>query len=121
MKRPQTINGTWEYGDWHDQLMDFRETFEYLDDPENDIDELLRERAEQFGHQQQSYQAYLESSYWQSVRSKVLARANGYCESCGAEADLQVHHKQYCPRYSEHKHLHLLEALCESCHSQSHQ
>jgi hypothetical protein len=119
--RPHCVRGNWSEGDWAGQEFDFRETLEYLDDPEDDIDNVLRSTAELYGHRQQSYIAFLESDYWLKVRSQALSNAGNKCQSCGATERLQVHHKRYCQRFTEHENMHLLEVLCDSCHEQSHE
>jgi len=117
--RPSSIRGSWEEGDWAGSEFEFRETLEYLDDPEKDIDQTLRLVAEDYGHRQGSYLAYLESSYWKQVRAQALSDAGNQC-GCGQTEALQVHHKKYCARYTEHLNMHLLEVVCPKCHAQSH-
>ena len=117
--RPSSVGGRWDEGDWAGLEFEFRETLEYLDDPDEDIDHALRLRAEDYGHNQSSYSAYLESSYWKQVRVQALNAAGCQC-GCGETENLQVHHKKYCARYTEHLNMHLLEVVCPRCHAQSH-
>ena len=117
--RPTSVKGNWADGEWAGQEFEFRETLEYLDDPEDDIDDVLRATAERYGHLQDSYSAYLESSYWRGVHAQAVARAGGKCK-CGEADHLQVHHKKYCKRYTEHLNMDLLEVVCPSCHAQAH-
>ena len=117
--RPSSIGGRWSEGDWSGWEWEFRETLEYIDDPESDIHETLRRTMEEYGHAQDSYIAYLETGYWRKIRNKAIANAGGKCK-CGQTENLQVHHKSYCRRYTEHLNMGLLEVLCASCHAQSH-
>ena len=117
--RPISVGGRWGEGDWAGLEFEFRETLEYLDDPDEDIDSVLRLQAEDYGHKQDSYSAYLDSSYWKQVRAQALHSAGFRCR-CGETENLQVHHKKYCARYTEHLNMHLLEVVCPRCHAQSH-
>ena len=117
--RPANVRGKWCDGEWYGKELEFRETFEYLDDPEEDIDGILRSCIEEYGHKQDSYASYLDSDYWQGVRMKALSAAGNKCR-CGKTENLQVHHKRYCARYTEHLNLHLLEVVCPACHAQEH-
>jgi hypothetical protein len=120
MKRPAHIAGDWSNGDWSGLEMDFRETFEYLEDPEEDIDSALRNQLEHFGHQQDSYKAYLLTDYWMGVRHQKLRATGHKCELCGCQERLEVHHKQYPARFTEAANLHMLQVLCAECHSKEH-
>jgi hypothetical protein len=117
--RPHSVKGKWSEGDWAGLEFEFRETLEYLDEPEADIDNVLRSTAERYGHAQDSYSAYLESDYWMRVRGQAIHAANNQCK-CGETEGLQVHHRSYCARYTEHLNMHLLEVVCLRCHAQAH-
>jgi ribosomal protein S27AE len=106
-------------GDYEERLWDFRES-EYLDDPDDDIDLTLRSKGQDAALRQESYDDYLESGYWIKVRVKALVAANYKCSRCGAGSQLQVHHRQYCARFTELQNMHLLEVLCHQCHKQEH-
>ena len=106
-------------GDYEERLWDFRES-EFLDDPDEDIDCMLRSKGQDAALRQESYDDYLDSSYWHKVRKKALLAANHRCVRCGSEQFLQVHHRSYCRRFSEHENMHLLEVLCSRCHEQEH-
>jgi 5-methylcytosine-specific restriction endonuclease McrA len=110
---------SYRYGDYEYCLWDFRES-EFIEDPESDIDSQLRSRGVDAADRQESYDDYLESSYWAKVRMKALVAANCKCSRCGSLEKLQVHHKQYCKRFTELQNMHLLEVLCQSCHQQEH-
>ena len=121
MQRPPQIKGEWDNGDWADQKWHFRETFEFIDDPEEDIDFVLSSRLEMFGFQQLSYQAYLTTDYWVKTCHKKLTQVGNRCEACGSEDQLQVHHKLYPRRYTEANNMHLLQVLCSDCNHDCHQ
>jgi 5-methylcytosine-specific restriction endonuclease McrA len=106
-------------GDYEQYLWDFRDD-EFIDDPDEDIDCRLRGCGQDAADRQEAYDEYLASDYWQKVRSAMMARHGGKCQSCGATDNLQVHHKDYPKRYTELQNLHMLELLCQSCHLQSH-
>jgi Zn finger protein HypA/HybF involved in hydrogenase expression len=64
----------------------------------------------------QEYLAYLRSEAWQRKRAKVLARAEGRCQSCRRQYPrLEVHHKHYRTLSDEDAVLDLI-ALCPDCH-----
>lgn len=106
---------------WEEHLWEHRGDSEYLDDPEQDVDSILRERAQAVAERQECYSAFLESDYWQRVRNAVLKRARLCCEGCGRLSDhLEVHHKRYPRRGTELENLHMLEALCHTCHEAFH-
>ncbi len=114
---------------------------EYIEDPENDpcsaihefsnkleedFDSLLgkafeaEEKAEQRWWNQLSYQEFLRSDYWNTVRHAVLSRDSNRCQTCGSTQDLQVHHRWYPKRGTELDHLGALVTLCSRCHSGEH-
>jgi 5-methylcytosine-specific restriction endonuclease McrA len=108
-------------GNWEEHLWDHASDSPYLDDPDEDVDHLLRTRAQEVEERQMAYDAFLRSDYWEQVKSAVHARAKGCCEGCGTHCDsLEVHHKQYPMRGTELENLHMLEALCRKCHHASH-
>jgi hypothetical protein len=109
----------YRYENYEERLWDFRES-EFIEDPENDIDFQLRLKGVDASDRQESYDDYLESSYWAKVRTKALVAADCKCSRCGSPEKLQVHHKQYCKRFTELQNMHLLEVLCQACHYQEH-
>jgi hypothetical protein len=121
MQRPPKVKGSWSEGDWAGQKFEFRETLDFIDDPEEDLDSVLRLRSEEFGHKQDSYAAYLLTDYWGETRHKKLKQVGNRCEACGSEDQLQIHHKRYPARYTEANNLHLLQVLCSDCHHEQHQ
>ena len=121
MQRPSQIKGTWQDGDWEEHKWDFRETLEFLDNPEEDMDSVLCDKSEEFGHKQDAYAVYLLSDYWHQTRQEKLKQVGNQCEICGLEDQLQIHHKRYPKRYTELNNLHLLQVLCHNCHHNQHQ
>jgi hypothetical protein len=63
------------------------------------------------------YHRYLCSPEWGQLRNRVLRRAQGRCERCGAPATA-VHHLTYIRVYQER--MDDLQAICEPCHEFSH-
>jgi hypothetical protein len=110
---------SYRYGDYESCLWDFRES-EFIEDPESDIDDQLRNRGIDAADRQESYDDYLESNYWTKVRATAIAAANYKCIRCGSTENLQVHHRQYCKRFTELQNMHLLEVLCLRCHRHEH-
>ena len=121
MRRPGVIRGNWADGDWAGMEWEFRETLEFLDDPDLDLDDTLRGVAEFYGHKQQSYSAYLGSEHWLTTRKLALAAAKHRCEKCGSDRKLEVHHRSYAAIGLEHQNLATLQVLCSNCHTQEHQ
>lgn len=65
-----------------------------------------------------SYQDYLDSELWDSIRKKVMSRDKKLCK-CGSRAT-QVHHKSYDLTTMKGKDLSKLVAICEECHLHTH-
>jgi 5-methylcytosine-specific restriction endonuclease McrA len=63
-----------------------------------------------------SYEDYLRSDLWKSIRTKVLTRANFECACCSRRAT-QVHHRDYRPRVLSGQDLSPLIPLCAECHN----
>jgi 5-methylcytosine-specific restriction endonuclease McrA len=64
------------------------------------------------------YTAYLESDAWKKKRALVLDRAGGFCEGCGVNIPVQVHHLTYEHLFDEF--LWELKAVCMRCHHKAH-
>ena len=64
-----------------------------------------------------SYQEYLDSNLWKSIRRRVLARDSKRCQSCGEKAEA-VHHKKYTVAVlrGDKGALPSLVSLCHTCH-----
>ena len=69
-----------------------------------------------WGHNNRTYEKYLNSPAWQVKRDAVMDRNGGQCV-CGADAT-EVHHKNYDNIGKEP--LEELVALCEDCHKRVH-
>jgi hypothetical protein len=67
-----------------------------------------------------SYQFFLNSNYWKTIREKIIQRDGGRCIICKCEKELQVHHDTYKNHFNEHNHLEDLMTLCKRCHQQHH-
>jgi len=112
-------HNSYRYGDYESALWDFRGG-EFIEDPDEDVDQILRCRWQGAADRQEAYDDFLASDYWARVRTAMLIKHNGMCQSCGAISNLQVHHKSYPKRYTELQNLDMLELLCQACHHQSH-
>jgi len=62
-----------------------------------------------------TYQAYLESPLWASIRKKVLARDGHCCLLCGSWAT-QVHHLEYLLPTLLGQDLRGMASICGDCH-----
>lgn len=62
----------------------------------------------------------IQTVSWNAQRKAALHRANGCCERCGADDDLDVHHiiarKHFEPEKKSHA-LENLAAVCKGCHN----
>lgn len=65
-----------------------------------------------------SYEAYLQSPHWKSLRRRVLQRDQWRCRLCGRKKDLQVHHDRYTDLLSED--IRYLKTMCRKCHERIH-
>jgi hypothetical protein len=63
----------------------------------------------------QSYQEYLQSDLWKSIRERVLVRDNRICKACNAQANT-VHHLIYNFKVLSGEFDDALVALCIDCH-----
>lgn len=64
--------------------------------------------------QYSSYQEYLQSDQWRSIRHRTVIRDERRCRNCGYDELLQVHHLTYARIYREK--LEDLLTLCDHCH-----
>lgn len=67
-----------------------------------------------------SYKKFLETPYWEAVRTAVINRDGKRCTKCGSTKRLQAHHKTYEHHGKEHLHLGDLTTLCQPCHKAVH-
>ena len=65
-----------------------------------------------------NYREYLRTEKWRKKRSKIMARAAGFCEGCGDREPSEVHHLTYDNVGDEF--LFQLVALCGPCHERVH-
>lgn len=65
-----------------------------------------------------SYQAYLDSDLWQSIRARVLA-GGALCAKCHKRPAAQVHHRAYDPQTLRGDDLASLTPLCRGCHKRA--
>jgi 5-methylcytosine-specific restriction endonuclease McrA len=61
----------------------------------------------------------LDPVAYESLRQQVLRRDGWRCQSCGAMANLEVHHKEF-RSHSGHDAEENLITLCTQCHSAVH-
>lgn len=64
----------------------------------------------------ESYEAYLESPLWKSIRLRVLKRDRWKCFGCRGSA-WQVHHRKYTYANLSGRDTHGLSAVCGTCHA----
>jgi 5-methylcytosine-specific restriction endonuclease McrA len=60
------------------------------------------------------YQEYIRSPEWRAKRAAAFAHYGRRCQRCGAERDLQIHHRTYA-RFRRET-MGDLEVLCGDCH-----
>lgn len=66
------------------------------------------------------YLAYMKSEHWYSLRRAVLARDGYKCVVCGADYNLQVHHKRYRKDFQDMP-MECLITVCRNCHKTLHE
>src|SRR5438874_8725109 len=64
-----------------------------------------------------SYQAYLASSLWYSIRARAYQFHGSSCRLCGARAEV-IHHRGYGRAVMLGKSLNQLVPLCHACHQE---
>ena len=64
-----------------------------------------------------SYQEYLDSDLWKSIRSKVFKVKGDACYYCGLPAT-EIHHNRYHVRDLTGRKLKYLDPICRSCHKE---
>lgn len=77
-----------------------------------------KEEQDQVEYTQRYYQ-YLETAAWRIKRDRVMRRASGICEACGAARANEVHHLTYDRVFEEP--LYDLVAICSPCHRRVHE
>lgn len=66
------------------------------------------------------YRAFLNTTYYQIIK-EIVAHDWGYeCALCTSKKNIQVHHRTYVHRGSEHLYIKDLILLCAECHCRQH-
>lgn len=66
-----------------------------------------------------SYQEYLQTDHWKSLRTRKWNKQNPHCAICGAkDVPLDTHHLEYKKLYDVTPDL--LRLLCRTCHYRAH-
>ena len=74
---------------------------------------------EYLGHK--SYNDYLKTSLWQTIRTRVLERDHHVCRDCGLMGEqLHVHHRAYTVEVLEGHDDTRLITVCKPCHDKRH-
>lgn len=66
-----------------------------------------------------SYNDYLQSYLWKSIREKILNRDNYLCQCCKKEQATEVHHKSYLHEVLLGEKTISLISLCDKCHKKA--
>ena len=66
-----------------------------------------------------TYQDYLQSEYWQKVRTEALEHYHNKCMLCSKDSGLNVHHNNYTNLGNET--MADVVVLCRDCHSKHHE
>lgn len=68
------------------------------------------------------YNTYLKSEWWKYLREKRLKKHN-YCQACGNNYNLQIHHYNYEFKYAGRasKAIKHTKVLCSTCHKLFHE
>lgn len=66
------------------------------------------------------YKDFLNTLYWDLVRTIKKENVNYKCELCNCNHNLAVHHKTYENHGDEYHHLEDLIVLCSDCHAKFH-
>lgn len=66
-----------------------------------------------------SYDEYLQSDLWLSIREKALAASNRTCKFCGYTAT-QIHHTSYAYDVMKGENLNHVHPVCSRCHERGH-
>ncbi len=71
--------------------------------------------------QTMDYRSFLETEYWQTLRTLILSRRGRICERCGSHnGPIDLHHKTYEHRGLEIYYQNDIEVLCRDCHKKHH-
>lgn len=61
----------------------------------------------------------LDPDSYDALRQQVLRRDGWRCQSCGAMANLEVHHRQFRSHSGDDSELNLI-TICAACHAHTH-
>lgn len=64
----------------------------------------------------ESYQEYLQSELWASIRQRVLRLTKGNCRCCRIQRATQIHHRHYSISVMSGEDIKSLIPLCAACH-----
>lgn len=87
----------------------------------HNIYKLRQEKLTQIGID--SYQSYLKSEEWKSIRSKIKKRTAkkwNFCNICGSGNNLNIHHSSYKVIGQENPG-NTVKMLCRECHNSLHE
>ncbi len=82
-----------------------------------------KERQEKLNALGISYRDYLLSDEWKSIKTKVKNREGrrwNFCNICGADKNLDLHHSSYKVLGQEHPG-NTIKPLCRDCHNNLHE
>lgn len=68
----------------------------------------------------ETYQEYLETPLWKTIRRRVFKIKGKECEGCGSKIRLQIHHSVYSQRVFTGSSLNGLRVVCSHCHEEIH-
>ena len=71
------------------------------------------------GIQRKSCRIRLDPVAYENLRQNVLRRDGWRCQSCGAMANLEIHHQEFRSHSGDDSELNLI-TLCTACHRQRH-
>lgn len=89
----------------------------------NKLKETYEKRSEllkKFGYK--SYEEYLQSDEWRDLRERIKKRKTrkwNFCNICGTDKYLDLHHSSYKVIGQKHPH-NTVKLLCRSCHYELH-
>ena len=64
----------------------------------------------------ESYQSYLGSQLWASIKAKAIRKSKGRCSRCRSMKGIQVHHRAYDEKTLIGDDLRSLSVVCGRCH-----
>ena len=82
------------------------------------VDKSFKAKKNSLKKYRKKYKDYLASDQWAKIKIELLEYRGAFCERCGNDNFLQVHHKTYKNVFNEEPED--LEILCKSCHEEEH-